>query len=369
MKAIFRFLFKAIILPFYQRNSGFFLLLFVLFAGIIPNVVQYHYRLMKSIVSSTGGLVVFSLILVFYGFKCVLFILKKLNSPDFFCIKNMQTLPPAKLYFFYFITNFIVFLPFFIYTVLAAIVGVGLQQYAKAYCLICLVFFLNFISAALYRYSLFRFKRTALHTKFFPAWQPVRKLFFPLLCWHSFYTGKIKLCTTKFFSLCFLFIPLVWNRMHFDFGDFILLFHFSIACHALVVFDYVRFLELRFIVLRNLPIVPSKIFLLIFFTLFVIVLPEAFVLLYFKPVEVSFITTIGLVIYLLGMLSLFIVLSYETGVTIQSYTSYVAIVTTFALLLSPFKMFIFTGTALFVISLGMFKNLYYKYEAKSVSEE
>jgi hypothetical protein len=94
-------------------------------------------------------------------------------------------------------------------------------------------------------------------------------------------------------------------------------------------------------------------------------LPESFILLYFQPVEVSFITSFGLIIYLLGLLSLFIVLSYETGITVQNYISYVAIVIVSALLLSPFRLFTFTGATLVVISSGMFKNLYYKYELRT----
>ena len=368
MNAIFSFLYKAIILPFYRRNTGFFLLFFVLFFGIVPNVVQYHYRLMKSITSSVSMLAVYSLVLILYNVKGILFILKKQNDDTLFCIKNMQVLPVAKSFLFWFFTYFIVSLPFFIYTILTIVVGFNLHEYVHIVFLAGFLLFLNIAGAAFCQYSLFRFRYTLPEIKLVPAFLSTHKLFFPLLCWHSYYNGKMKFFLVKFISLCLLFIPLIWNQEHFDFGDFILFFHLSIASHALVVFDYVQFLERRFILLRNLPIATPKIFLLFSLTMFFVVLPESIVLLYFRPQEVSFITSLGLIVYLIGLFSLFIMLSYETGITLLAYTSYIGLIIVATLLLSPFRLFIFTGMALFAVSLGMFKNLYYKYELKTSME-
>lgn len=362
MKPTITLLTKVITLQFYKRNAGLFLLLFVVLFGVAQDPPMYHYRLMQSMVQSPATLCVACALWLLYGGKCASFVVKTFAAGDHVFLKNLQALPKPTLYFLLLNVQVVLMLPVTIYAVITAVVGVYLQHYAAAASIVVFIVFLHVASCVLYYKSLLSTGALVKFNTSFIRLPQLPKPFYSLLLWNTFFTGKLKTIAVKFCSFVLLFMPLVWNGDHFDFSDFVIFFQIAIAAHAVVCFDQVQFLEKQYSGLRNMPVPLYKFFLLFLVTNFVLLLPEALILVHYSKMVTLTVPALSLVVYFVAQLLFFTSLAYEKQMNVERYLMYVGLITVLSLLITPLRMFWQAGCVLVVISFVTFYSLYYGYE-------
>src|ERR1700748_21351 len=85
---------------FYQQNAGFFLLLFVLFFGVVAPSEQlaYHYTLILGMLETPLflGIVLFAWLL--YGLKPIRFLLGSLDEPEASFLYKLAALSSGRLF-------------------------------------------------------------------------------------------------------------------------------------------------------------------------------------------------------------------------------------------------------------------------------
>ena len=365
MKQISNILLKVLVARFYQRNSGFFLFLFVVLFGVAQNPKQYHVQLMTAIVSSPTTLLVALALWLLYNVKCLLFIQKTIHDSNNAFFKELQCLPTARLFGLFWVIETMLFAPVWIYALFTIYVGISLKYYISSSIIIAFIVGIQLVSAWLYSSAIFRHGGGLQ----LPSVQiPIKKKFWAILLWHSLFTGKLKITVVKFFSFCLLFIPLVWNGDHFQLSDFVLFFQVCIAAHAVVVYDCVQFLEKRFSIIRNMPIRRYKIFLLYVVVYLWLLLPEAAILAYYSTKMVMDVKVGSLMIYFFGQLLFYTSIAYEKQMNMGTYLGAVGLITVCLLMVLPFANFWIIGLALIGISFIVFHSLYYKYETQFLVE-
>ncbi len=359
MKYSIQMLWKVLAQQFYLRNSGFFLLIFVALFGVAPQgPIAMHVQLMKSMLSSTTGLLFGLALWTLYNLKCASFVLNGLASETNVCLRQLQALPSKTLFLLMLSLAFSLFAPAFIYAAITVFIGFQLKQYLFASIIFVFLIILLITTTAIYWRAIMQRSKEFLLPKLNIA---LPKKFFTILIWHSLYKGKVKITVVKFFSLTLLFIPLVWNGGHFPLSDFILFFQVCIATNAMVVFDYVQFLEKDFTSIRNMPIPVYRIFCLFLLAYPLLMLPEMLILAYYAP-SVLGIGFISPSIYFLGQLLLFTSVAYEKQMKVEAYLGIVALIAVGLLFIAPLATFWVVGLVLMVVAFVMFCGLYYKYE-------
>jgi hypothetical protein len=359
MKYTAQILWKVIAKQFYLRNSGFFLLIFVALFGVTPQgPIAMHVQLMRSILSSGTGLFAGLALWFLYNLKCASFVLTNLAAEENSCLREMQALSSKTLFLLMLALAATLFAPAFIYATITLLIGLHVGQYFFATIIFIFLIGILAATASVYlRAVMQRGKSFAL-----PRINiSVPKKFYAILVWHSLYKGKLKITVVKFFSLTLLFIPLVWNGGRFPLSDFILFFQVCIATNAVVVFDYVQFLEKDFSSLRNMPVPVYRVFLLFLLVYPLLILPEILILAYYAP-SVLGIGFLSPFIYFLGQLLLFTSIAYEKQMKVESYLGVVALIAVALLFIAPLASFWTVGLVLSAIGFIMFCALYYKYE-------
>ena len=365
MNAITNILLKIFVARFYQRNSGFFLLLFVVMFGVAQNPKSYHYQLMTSIVSSPITLLATLMAWLLYNIKCISFIHKTIYENNNIFLKELQAISSASLMRIFTMIEISLFAPIWIYALFTIYVGISLKHYLAAIIIGIFIIGIQWISAHLYKVAIFK-QGEAFNIPKFNI--PIKKQFWAILIWHSLFTGKLKITMVKFFSFCLLFIPLVWNGSHFQLSDFVLFFQLSIASHAIIVYDHVKFIETRFAILRNMPIYRYKIFLLFVTAYFVLLLPEAAILFYYGNKIALGVKVVPLMAYFFGQLLFYTAVAYEKQMNIGTYLGAVGLTSVCLLMVLPFANFWIIGLILIAVSFIIFNALYYKYEVPLVNE-
>jgi len=361
MNPVLNILFKVWVQPFYQRNAGFFLFLFVVLFGVVQNPLVYHYKLMQGIVTSYTTLLFALIVWLLYACKCGAIVLKSITTEKTL-LYQLQAVDSKQLFLLLTIIQAMLFLPATIYMLFTISVGVYMQQYPAAVIVCLLLLLMHVLSAALYYYALFS---SGIQLQLFkkPVFTyPFSKGFFSFLLWYNLYKSKLKTVAVKFFSFVLLFIPLVWNSGHIELSDFVLFFQMSIAAHAVIVYDNVQFLEKDFRVLRNIPLPLQKVFILFVITYIILLLPEAFFLWYYGNAAHLGVSIFSLLLYYIAQLLLFTALAYEKHQKIESYLLYIGLITAISLLLTPLKSFGLIGCALIVVAFTLFAGNYYVYE-------
>lgn len=365
MKPVAHILWKVIVLPFYLRNAGWLLFVFIALFGVAQNPKQYHIQLMKSILLSPVTLAFVMLAWLLYGFKTTTFVLKSIKAPENIFLKHMQALALRRIALLLMSVQLILLAPIWMYAAITVAAGFYLGYFLSPILIILFMVLLLACSVWLCLRSLFGHG---------PGWQcpllPITfpKQFFAILIWHSFYKGKMKLLGVKFASFTMLFIPLVWNAGHANLSDFVLFFQASVAAHALVAYDYVQFLESDFPLLRNMPVSRIRIFLLYVVAYIALLLPEAAILFYYVPTSGFEVHTLSLLIFFMGQLLFLGAIAYEKNLSPQEYSMAVAMVCICLLFILPLAAFCVLGCIMGIAGFVIFAMLYYKYEPVYVEE-
>lgn len=362
---LFRLLLKIWIVPFYRRNTGFFLFFFFLFFGTVSpgSLVSYHFSLIQSILSSytifAGALVLW----LSYNHKCTQFIFNSITKEEGRFLFQLQALSYRKQLVLFSLVELLFFLPVLTYIAVVAGVASHQNQLPKAGAL-ALFALLVCIGSSIYYSSLinktWQYKKPFLSINRFKIIKWKSSLF--LLLHFSFLKKKKQLLILKLLSVIVLYIVLVWNGDSYDHDSLVLFLLLIIITHATLAFQYVKFVELSLQFIRNLPVQPIRIFLIYYIAFALLFLPE---LLYLLIVGFTFLDVpqiLAIYFTLIHTLLLFTTVQYSGTIDNNEFVKVIFGVSFVSIFFFNNEQYTLWATLTLFIALLLFFSGYHLYE-------
>jgi hypothetical protein len=373
MIAIFQFLIKTWVRPFYVINAGFFLFAFFFFFGMVngSQLISYHLSLMQSMLQSPVMLAVVCVGWLWYAIKCLNFCGNSITAADSNYIFALKALPALRQWLLFAGIAICLYLPVLAYVLVLLKVALQQHYYIPATQLVLVqVILLGLIMAGIF-FSINQNNRHLLAAK---LWQGLSRFtnirigLYGFLLAFVLQQRKQSFAMVKIFSLLLLSVSLVRNADNFDEDLFGILFQLVLVTHAVLVFYLFEFWENYFSFSRNLPLAAVKAALLYVFTYMVLLLPEAGFMLINNQGNLPVASMLFLYGIAIAMLFLYTAILYATGGNISRYTN---------LLLAGFIMIFFVlktgyllGSMLGIAGIAalIFLAHYYSYEKEPVKD-
>lgn len=272
-----KLLFNILVSQFYKLNSGFFLFIFLVLFGIVEpgQIVSYHLGLMQLVLYSVAGMGLAMATWMYYGYKCVSFVLAGLEKQENSFLINLQGLSASKQGLVLFCCQILIYLPILAYTGIAVSLGFQTGQVARATIILVFQTLICLGSAYLYYRKINGFHKKRVTFKLFqPNNVQLLKPFILFPVCHILYERKFVWLVLKAFSSFVFYLVFVLHRADFSLGYFRLLFLITILAHSMLVFYCFEFVEKKMAFTRNLPVSRNYRLLTYVVTYLIILLPE-----------------------------------------------------------------------------------------------
>ncbi len=272
---------KVITGRFYKVNAGFFLLLIMLFFGIIPGkqAIDLQYAIMQAITGSYAFLGVAMLVWLAYNIKCISFFLKEIHMPENSFLVNLQALDNKTQFLTLLECQAGLYMPSLVYSMFTAMVGFKNHFYPQAFLVILFQLLMVLVGTLVYTNSInSTYKKPLINL---PPLNFFNKKSYPFYLLHySLQNKKGTFIGIKFFSLLLLQAMVAANADKLSKEAICVLIMFLISAHSLLPVSYVSFMEYELGFLRNLPIPTLRRFSVFILTYALIFLPELLFLLW-----------------------------------------------------------------------------------------
>jgi hypothetical protein len=347
---------------YYITNTGFFLLIFYFFFGIVPGeqLPSYHYAMMKGITGSLDFLALALFIWGAYNLKCMAFVIKTLTARDgLFLYSTVGLLQGPRKWRTWLTLHTSIYAPVLIYSLLAMVVAVTQQHYLPA--LIILLF-----NAAMLTWPLTVYNRRLQQpgaTNFFTRLQEKMNVSFRKPFW-TFYIYELlnnnarSFILTKVVSAIILIATCSYMGSQYDERMVLLGLLLVLLTHSVIIFNHRRFEDLLLPMLPQLPIPLWRRFVQHAFTYIALLTPEM-ILLIIKT------NIIHLPLYLICGLSLLLLmrsLLYIPGIDQDKYFRWVLIIFAVFLFLILAHLYWPAIAAVLTPAFLLFYLRYYRYE-------
>ncbi len=130
---------KIFIQRYYIQNTGFFLVIFYLFFGVVngDSLINYHLSLMEGFLGNYGFLAAVLLLWCIYGLKCAGFVLKTFQLQEFsFLYPTLGSVPGPARHRAWLFLHAGIYLPVLIYAAIAAGVGISRHYYLSSFIIV-----------------------------------------------------------------------------------------------------------------------------------------------------------------------------------------------------------------------------------------
>ncbi len=258
MRKIFNTVFRLLVVRFYKLNAGFFLLLFVLLFGVVspPIIISYHLALINGIIQVPVFMIIVMVIWFFYNLKCIFFCLRTVETDTSNLLFNFQAIDTWKQVLLLFSSHFLLYFPIFAYVLF--ILNIAVQQGNTSAVISLLIFHSSMYILAIYVYYRklnFPFREWALANQLSKITRfSIRKSVYFYLFYYTIDSLKLGFFVLKVVSLLLLGVILVVNQKEFQVRNFIIFFLLIILTHAIIVYNYVGFIEKKMSFIKNLPL-------------------------------------------------------------------------------------------------------------------
>lgn len=356
---------RVIGMPFYQRNAGFFLFLFIAFFGIVPGsqLISYHRTLIEAMLESWAFLTAVSFIWLLYGWKCYQFVMKILSEPQQQFLYLTGCLPAKDQFRSMLQAQVFIFLPVAIYALIVAVTGflTGSPEAAVfvmlVNILICLISTQLYIrrlrkpdsGSLIFGSTFFKWKITKTYPLFF-IWQLLNEM-------------KALFVVTKFFSVIILLAFL--NGFFLDTYDsrvVMLGLMAGITAHCVLVFEFRKFEDSLLEFYRNLPVPMIKRILHLAIVYFLILVPEWFLFALSIPDRLQPEDIWWLPFFGTGMLILYHCILYRPPLDMERYLQWVFAIAAVLFFLILYHLFFLIVVLLSGASLFFFHRWYLESE-------
>ena len=357
---------KIFTVRYYAKNTGFFLVLFYFFFGIVPGgqLLSYHHTLIKGFTGSMDFLAMVCLIWLLYNLKCIAFIINVLSSKEHtFLYGTLGVLEGSSKWRTWLWLHVTLYAPVLIYSAISALIAIQLHFYPSA--VIIGVFNVIMIIAPLWLYD-HKMKHPGT-VSFLARWQQwlnktIRKPVW-LFYGYELLNNNIKsLAIAKVVSGLVIIITCSLMEQYDE--RFILVgFLVCILSQVILIYNHRRFDDLYLSLLPQLPVPVWKRYLQTGLLYLVLLLPESILLIYKIWQQASPAHIIMLVATGLSVLMLLRSLLYFPRMDQDKYFRWVLIIIVTLLFLGLARLYWYGIILLQAPAFTIFYNRYYRYEA------
>ncbi len=254
MRPIYHLILRTLVFPFYQQHAGLLFFVFFIMFGVVESshLINYHQSLIYGMLSSSLFLLIVLFIWLLYFLKCFLFVVQKIEAPDYRILYELSCLSPAKTFQLFIFLYFLILEPVIIYS------GVILILAMKS------GFYLPAVSIMLFQVSgllLCSWVSTQhIHKRHLPAQFtipsfkiPFNRPLFLFYISHLSKNQKVGILLSKLFSIFSIYIVMQAMDAHEDIRISAIVLLFGLIAHSFLVFDIKRFEDERLSWMRSLP--------------------------------------------------------------------------------------------------------------------
>lgn len=357
---------KIFTVRYYAKNTGFFLVLFYFFFGIVPGgqLLSYHHTLIKGFTGSMDFLAMVCLIWLLYNLKCMAFIINVLSSKEHtFLYGTLGVLEGNAKWRTWLWLHVTLYAPVLIYSAIAALIAIQLHFYPSA--LIIGVFNVVMIIAPLWFYD-HKMKHPGT-VSFLARWQQwlnktIRKPVWLFYGYELLNNNMKSLAIAKVISGLVIIITCSLMGKQYDERFMLVGLLVSILSQVILVYDHRRFDDLYLSLLPQLPVPVWKRYLHTGLLYLVLLLPESILLIYkiwqqASPAHIVMLVTTGL-----SVLMLLRSLLYFPRMDQDKYFRWVLIIIVTLLFLGLARLYWYGIILLQVPAFTIFYNRYHRYE-------
>ncbi|MEP7129416.1 MAG: hypothetical protein ABI729_11130 [Chitinophagales bacterium] len=356
---------RVIGVPFYQRNAGLFLFIFIIMFGIIPGslLLNYHLTLIYAMLGSWIFMLTVSGVWLLYALKCFQFIIKTIAEPRQQFLYITAALPKKNQFNALLLTQFFIYLPVLVYGCIVAVVGIFSGEFAAAAYVIAFHLIVCLLSVWYYVRKINRpdpAQTFFLHSVFRIRFKQPFPMFFISQLLNEM---KVIFVVTKFFSAIIIIAFL--NGFFIDTYDsrvVMLGFMAGLTAHCVMVFEFRKFEESMVGFYRNLPVITVQRWLNFAFIYFLILLPEWIIFGFAIPDRLHVGDTWWLPFFGTGMLITYHCLLYKPPLDMEKYLQWVFGLFAVFFFLLLYKLYLLIILMLLACSCYYFFRWYYRFE-------
>ncbi|SHK76880.1 hypothetical protein SAMN05444266_10178 [Chitinophaga jiangningensis] len=317
---------------FYVENTGFFLVLFYFLFGVVngANLLYYHMGLMEGFLSSTGFLALVLGLWLLYNFKCIGFVIKTFQLPQYsFLYDTMTCMADSERRPLWMRLHFRMYLPVFIYGGIAAVFGIYKHYYIPAGIILLFNIAMCIWPMWLYEKKLWQ-PDVFFLTSWFSRW--LNRLFVKpsvLYFYYELFTAfPRKIFTTKLWSAAVLWLTFFLMGQS-DFYDVRALQLGMIVCvllHTQLMIHHRAFDEIYLQFLLNLPISTWRHYCRVVGVYALMLIPEAIILYFQSSGHFTLLPLLTSIITGITMLILFRVLLYFPRMNAEVHLRWILVI-------------------------------------------
>ena len=357
---------KIFTIRYYAKNTGFFLVIFYFFFGIVPGgqLLSYHHTLIKGFTGNMDFLALVCLAWLLYNLKCIAFVVNVLSTKEHtFLYGTLGLLDGVTKWRTWLWLHMNLYAPVLIYSGIAAGIAIQLHFYPSA--VIIGLFNIIMLIAPLWLYD-HKMKHPGT-VSFLARWQQwlnktIRKPVWALYGYELLNNNIKSLAIAKVVSG--LVVIATCSLMGTYDVRFILVgFLVCILAQVILIYNHRRFDDLYLSLLPQLPVPVWKRYLQTGLLYLVLLLPESILLAYKVWQQAAPAHLIMLVVTGVSVLMLLRSLLYFPRMDQDRYFRWVLIIIVGLLFLGLARLYWYGIILLQIPAYTIFYNRYYRYEA------
>jgi hypothetical protein len=358
---------KIFTIRFYAKNTGFFLVLFYFFFGIVPGgeLPSYHYTLIKGFTGNADFLAMVCLIWLLYNLKCTAFVMHVLSSKEHtFLYGTLGLLEGGVKWRTWLWLHITLYAPVLIYSLISAVIAANLHFYT-AVIVICL-FNIIMITAPLWLY-VHKMKHPGT-VSLLARWQQkfnktVRKPIWSFYGYELLNNNMRSLAIAKVTAAVIVIITCSLMSDKYDERFLLVGVLICVLAQSVLVYNHRRFEDLYLSMVPQLPIPLWKRYLQMGVLYLLLVVPESSLLIY-KTWQLATSLHWGMLVMTgLSLLMLFRSLLYLPRIDQDKYFRWVLIIVVVILFMGLAGLYWYGILLLQAMALFIFRYRYYRYEA------
>jgi hypothetical protein len=362
-------LFSSLVKPFYRRNAGllcFFFFIMTLAVGRANGVglLEYHYSLIKGVMTNVSFLVAVFAFWSLYALKCAQFIAGSLRKPEFSWLYLLSLTNARSLYWLLLGAQLVLFVPVLSYVIVMVAVGYHEHWYLQSNGVILFNAVICVISAWWYFYLLHKPGATGIQWKLPSLLKQPSYVNF--LTRYIFEKGKVLFLVIKLYNCTVLYLMLGGRNPNRD-QDLrmeALLFSIGMLGHGILIHRLKEVENVRMTFYRGLPISLGRRFARYAWFYACLFIPETVTILARTPAFLHYSEACFLIFFGYGILLLLNSLQLYNYTGLKDYLKTVAQIF-FAVIIAMIVRRVYELSILFfLLSVILFFRRYYRFDPR-----
>jgi len=352
---------------YYAKNTGFFLVIFYLFFGIVPGgqLLSYHLSLIKGFTGSIDFLAFVCFAWLLYNLKCIAFVINVLSSREHtFLYGTIGILETPAKWRTWLSIHLSLYAPVLIYSGIATLVA--FRQHFTLAAISIIIFNIIMLIAPLWLYA-----RKMDHpgtVSFLARWQQwlnqtIRKPLWAFYGYELMNNNIRALAISKVASAVTMIVTCSLMGNDYDVRVLLTGLLVCILCQCVLVYDHRRFDDLYLAMSPQLPLPLWKRFLQIVLLYLILLLPESILLIYKTWYAADPLHWLLLIVTGVAALTLLRCLLYFPRLDQDKYFRWVLILIAGLLFLGLARLYWYSILLLLMPAYIIFHYRYYRYEA------